>query len=31
MKARKKTVSDEILQEIVRRIVRVAKPEKDYP
>jgi uncharacterized protein len=28
MKARKKTVSDEILQEIVRRIVRVAKPEK---
>ncbi len=28
MKARKKTVSDEILQEIVRRIVEVAKPEK---
>src|SRR4030095_6341222 len=28
MKARKRTVSDEILQEIVRRIVRVAKPEK---
>jgi uncharacterized protein len=28
MKARKKTVSDEILQEIVRRIVKVAKPEK---
>jgi len=28
MKARKKTVSDEFLQEIVRRIVEVAKPEK---
>ena len=28
MNARKKTVSDEILQEIVRRIVRVAKPDK---
>jgi predicted nucleotidyltransferase len=28
MKARKKTVSDEILQEIVLRIVEVAKPEK---
>ena len=28
MKARKKTVSDEILQEIVRRIVRRFKPEK---
>jgi predicted nucleotidyltransferase len=28
MKARNKTVSEDILQEIVRRIVRVAKPEK---
>jgi uncharacterized protein len=28
MKARKKTVSDAILQEIVRRVVEVAKPEK---
>ena len=28
MKPRKKTVSDEILQEIVRRIVEVAKPKK---
>jgi predicted nucleotidyltransferase len=28
MKARKKTVSEEIIQEIVRRIVEVAKPEK---
>lgn len=28
MKARKKTVSDEILQEIVRRIVAAVRPEK---
>jgi uncharacterized protein len=28
MKARKKTVSDEILQEIVRRIVAAVEPEK---
>ena len=28
MKARKKTVSDEILQEIVRRIVAAVQPEK---
>lgn len=28
MKARKKALSEEMLQEIVRRIVRVAKPEK---
>jgi len=28
MKAKKKTLSEEILQEIVRRVVEVAKPEK---
>src|SRR5215471_11660713 len=28
MKARKKTVSEKILQEIIRRVVEVAKPEK---
>jgi predicted nucleotidyltransferase len=28
MKARKKTVSDEILQEIVRRIVKAVQPKK---
>lgn len=28
MKARKKIVSEDILQEIIRRIVKVAKPEK---